>query len=207
MFPFLEQDNADQSVTLDLIQRARGGEDEAYNELFRRMESRLTFYIQFRLGTRLRDQLDEYDVLQEAYLQAHRSFSGFNYQGTGTFCRWLYQIIDHRIRDAAKHAGRKKRRPAKELVRGSNIFDIVEGSVTGPPSACIRSEAHDRLLKAMHDLAQDESEAILLHYFQEQSVTEIVKIMGRSEATIRRILGRARFNLGVALRAQDQSDP
>jgi RNA polymerase sigma-70 factor, ECF subfamily len=204
MFPFLEE-NADASVTLDLIQRARNGEDDAYNDLFRRMESRLTFYIQFRLGSKLRDQLDEYDVLQEAYLQAHRSFAAFDYQGTGTFCRWLYQIVDHRIRDAAKHAGRKKRSPEKELVRGSNIFDVVQGSVTSPQSACIRKEVHNQLLDAMHNLAEDESEAILLHYFQEQSVTEIVAIMGRSEATIRRILGRGRFNLGMALREQDKS--
>lgn len=206
MFPFLEQENSDPSITHGLIQRAREGDDDAYNELFRRMETRLTFYIQFRLGSKLRDQLDEYDILQEAFLQAHRSFAAFDYQGSGTFCRWLYQIIDHRIRDAAKHAGRKKRQPPKELARGSNIFDIVQGSITGPQSACIRSEVHGQLLGAMDHLAEEESEAILLHYFQEQPVTDIVKIMGRSEATIRRILGRARFHLGMALRDKDDKD-
>ena len=39
------------------------------------------------------------DVLQDAYLAAHQAFDGFDYKDEGAFARWLFRIIENRLRD------------------------------------------------------------------------------------------------------------
>jgi len=51
-------------------------------------------------------------------------------------------------------------------------------------------------------MASEEREALLLRYFQEKSVEEVVIAMGRSRSTVLRILGRARVKLGQHLRGR-----
>jgi RNA polymerase sigma factor (sigma-70 family) len=53
---------------------------------------------------------------------------------------------------------------------------------------------------ALETLDPDEREALLLRYFQDKSVDEVVASMGRSRSTVLRIMGRARVKLGQQLR-------
>lgn len=197
----LAKDTAQNHTEL-LVERAKGGSATAYNGLFQRLEARLLVYIRFRIGVELRESLDEGDVLQEAYLQAHRSFSTYQPRDSGAFCAWLYRIVDHRIQDAVKHYKAAKRRPAKGFARGTDIFNRLSSHSTSPSQACQRSEDTEFLLRALDDLKAEESEAILLRYFQEQSTSRISKQLGRSEVSVRRLLARARLSLGKSIRRQ-----
>lgn len=188
--------------TEELVHRAQGGDATAYNALFKRLEARLLVYIRFRLGIELRESFDEVDVLQEAYLQAHRSFSKYQSRDSGAFCAWIYRIVDHRIHDAVKHVKAAKRRPEKGFARGSDIFNRVRSNSTSPSQACVRSEDTEFLLRALDDLNSEEAEAILLRYFQEQSASAIAERLGRSEVSLRRLLARARLRLGKSIRQQ-----
>jgi DNA-directed RNA polymerase specialized sigma24 family protein len=40
--------------------------------------------------------IDSRDVLQEAYLAAHRDFDRFEWRDEGAFLRWLFRIVDRR---------------------------------------------------------------------------------------------------------------
>ncbi|MDF1663159.1 MAG: sigma-70 family RNA polymerase sigma factor [Planctomycetota bacterium] len=188
--------------TEELVHRAKGGDATAYNALFKRLEGRLLVYIRYRLGVELRESLDEVDVLQEAYLQAHRSFSNYQSRDSGAFCAWIYRIVDHRIQDAVKHVKAAKRRPKKGFARGSDVFNRVRSNSTSPSQACVRGEDTEFLLAALDDLPVEEAEVILFRYFQEQSAAMIAERLGRSEVSVRRLLARARLRLGKSIRRQ-----
>src|SRR5262245_4545361 len=100
-------------TTQDLCERARAGDREAYDLLFRRHSDRALLFIGARLGPKLREKVESVDVLQDAYLAAHRDFDGFSYTDNGAFFRWLCRIIDHRIRDLGDHFAALKRQPAE----------------------------------------------------------------------------------------------
>ena len=57
---------------LELIRDAQGGDESAYDRLFRRYQDRVRLAIRLRMGPRLRGVLDSGDVLQETLLTAVR---------------------------------------------------------------------------------------------------------------------------------------
>jgi RNA polymerase sigma-70 factor (ECF subfamily) len=185
--------------TADLVAAAQGGDAQAYEQLFERVADRLLLFIRLRMGPRLREHHDPLDVLQETYVEAHRSFARFRPDGPGAFTRWLHAVADHRLRDLAKEQARQKRRPPSPLVHGSGVMDRVRARHTGPSSACARREAQEKLAQAMLELAEEEREALLRRYFQEETLETIAAALGRSEPTVRRLLGHARVKLGKLL--------
>ena len=64
-----------------LLASARTGDREACDRLFARAADRLQLYVRLRLGERLRARVDSMDVLQEAFLHAHRDVGSFDPEG------------------------------------------------------------------------------------------------------------------------------
>jgi RNA polymerase sigma-70 factor (ECF subfamily) len=55
--------------SVDLIERARAGDQEALGALLARHRDRLRRMVEVRLDTRLQARVDASDVLQEAYVE------------------------------------------------------------------------------------------------------------------------------------------
>jgi RNA polymerase sigma-70 factor (ECF subfamily) len=185
--------------TEGLVAAAQGGDQAAYEQLFERVAGRLLLYVRLRMGARLRERHDPLDVLQETYAEAHRSFARFRAEGTGSFLRWLHAVADNRLRDLSKAQEARKRRPSRPMAQGSRVMDRVRARHSGPATASAKRELQERLLEAMGALPEDEREALLRRHFQEETLDEIAAALGRSEATVRRLLGAARVKLGRAL--------
>lgn len=186
--------------TADLVRRAQAGDDQAYEGLFARFTSRLLAYVQIRLGPTLRAKLDPLDVVQEIYVRAHKAFDDFELRDEQAFGRWLCTIAERCLRDLADHHGALKRRPEPGIVRGSTVLGRLRANHTNPASRCARQEEADRLVAAMGALDEAEREVLLMRYFRELPVAEIVTTLGQSKATVMRRLGAARLKLGRALR-------
>lgn len=186
-------------TTAVLVQRARGGDREAYDALFALAADRARLFVRLRLGPALRAKVDVDDVLQEAYLEAHRSFERFRYHGDGAFSRWLCRIIENRIRGLADHHGAVKRKPPGALARVSRIEQRVAAARTGPQTAALRGERSALLVQAMDALADEEREVLLLRFFQDRSLDDIAHTTGRSPTAVRRLLGKATRRMGTLL--------
>lgn len=185
-------------TTHQLVQNAKAGDQAAYERLFERFAGRLLLYVRLRLGSSLKAKLDPYDVLQETYLSAHRSFGDFELQDEHSFSHWLHRIARNRIHDLVDHFGAHKRK-APGVVEGSGVIDRIRASQTGPSTAFARAEQEQQLERAMADLDDREREALLLRYFEGQSLEQIGKAQGCSRETVRTLLGHARVKLGAAL--------
>lgn len=187
-------------VTESLVARAKAGEREAYDRLFALAADRALLYIRCRLGPKLRARMDSMDVLQEAYVEAHRAFDRFEYRGDDAFAGWLCRVIENKIRGLADYHGAKKRTPEGEKLPVSVVLERERLERTGPVTAVDKSAARTRLAACLDDLEPDQREVVLLRYFQDLTLQEIADLMGKSEPGVRRLLGKATRALGRAMK-------
>src|SRR6185503_10965074 len=160
-------------LTAQLLDRAKAGDADAYNRLFALAADRLLLFIRLRLGEALRAKLDSMDVLQEAYLEAHRHLARFEHREDGAFARWLCRIAENRIRGLADHHGAKKRTTPGEAGAASRALELARNPQTGPLTAVARREGRERLARAMERLEAEEREVLLLRHFEERPIEEI----------------------------------
>jgi RNA polymerase sigma-70 factor (ECF subfamily) len=81
----------------ELLTSARAGDGEALGELLGLYTNYLTLLARVQLGRRLRGKVDDVDLVQETFLEAHRHFEGFRGTTEGEFVSWLRQILAARL--------------------------------------------------------------------------------------------------------------
>jgi RNA polymerase sigma-70 factor (ECF subfamily) len=186
-----------------LIERAKGGESDALNDLFARHHGLMVELARRKIGPRLRLKEDADDLAQTTFREAARDFAQYEYRGEGSFLRWLVQILQNKIRDKAEYYGATKRDVGRE--RAGDVPAGESGDIKrfDPPSPDLtvtqtlaRDEEFNILRKALDELSPDHRKAITLVFFQGLSLHEAGQLMdGRSEDAVRMLLRRAEGRL------------
>lgn len=185
--------------TRELHGRAKEGDADALDLLFAGSADRVLLFIGSRLGVGLRMRTEPMDVLQETWLEAHRSFADFVYRGQGAFTAWLCRIAENRIRALAEHHGAAKRTPPGKPLPVSLVLDRICAAGTGPATAASRQEQRGRLAAALLTLPEEEREVLLQRHFLDRTFDEIADALDRPATTVRRQAGRGTKRLGAAL--------
>jgi len=181
------------------LRRAREGSTDALGELLDACGKRLLALIRLRLGARLRRDAESRDILQSTFLKALERFDQFEGSGANTLMGWLAAIARNEIRDRAKYQQRQQRDARARVSWTSDL--PVAASVT---SAVSRIDLHDKtraLEAAIHELAGDHREVLLLRQFEELSFAEIGERMGRSQDAARMLYARALAALTLKMQA------
>ncbi len=177
------------SITRTLWAKARSGDPHAYDRLFALHVDRALLFVRARLGPRLRQKVESMDVLQDAYLQAHKAFERFEYTDEGAFGRWLCRIIENRIRNLGDYHGAKKRQPV----------ELPRLDPTGPVTAMDRVEHREAIARALDALGDDHRQVLLLRFFEGLTAEETGRTMQRSAGAVRKLTARALAELGTRL--------
>ncbi len=170
-----------------VIDAARKGDREAFDGLAECVRVRLAALVRSRLGDRLRSEAE--DVLQETLLRAFQSLDRFEWQGEGSFFRWLSTIAEHVILNAARHERRH---------RSLRLDRDRADDAPSPSKGLLRDERFERFEQAVQSLSPTYREVILLARIEGLSVKEISKRMGRSEDAVMQLLSRALRKLRAA---------
>jgi RNA polymerase sigma-70 factor, ECF subfamily len=112
---------------------------------------------------------------------------------------WLLSIARRQIALARRQAARRETL-ASELAPGTADAEAQWESLAaaeGPELALIRAEARRVLGELVSRLSADQREALMLQYLEELSIAEIAVVMGRSPASVKGLLQRARATLYV----------
>src|SRR6476646_8315836 len=80
-------DATDRAAVLDVVARARGGDEEAFRSLVEE-HSRRAFQLAFRMTG---NEQDAEDVVQESFLRAYRQLGRF--EARAHFSTWLHRIV------------------------------------------------------------------------------------------------------------------
>ncbi len=182
-----------------LVERAKAGSFEAFDELVRRHEERLYAL----LKTMLRSREDAEDAVQTAFVSALEHLKDF--RGDASFATWITHV--------AVNAGLKllrKRRGVSldatddegELRRPDYIADWRE-----PPERLLEREETKRALdEAIDALPEHHRVVFALRDVSGLSVEETAKAVGISEANVKVRLLRARLALRERLTRQFGDD-
>ena len=173
---------ADPEETLQLIERARDGDREAFDALVCPLRETLLSRIRLKMGSALRDKMDPEDVLQETQLRALRSIGKFRWQGDESFRMWLEGIAANIILHSAKTHSRRR-----EL----QISRDPPAPGVSPSHHERQNERFDRLKESMNNLSPDHRTVIQLSRIEGLKVREIAERMGRSPSAVKNLLFKA----------------
>jgi RNA polymerase sigma factor (sigma-70 family) len=178
-----------------LVERARGKDVIAYDELVRRYQRKIYALVYNMTSNRE----DAEDLVQDVFFKAYTSLDKF--KGDSTFFTWVYRIAVNR---AINHLKSRNRRTAMSL------DNMDEGVERDPAYVELRarestfqdvamSELQEKLNKALMKLSENHRTAVILHDIQGLPHEEIAKIMNCSEGTVRSRLFYARQQLQAEL--------
>ncbi len=102
--------------TLELVQRAQGGDGPALEALLERYQGSVRGLVRKRLGNELRRELDSGDLVQEAMVEVLEGLGRFRPdEGERAFVRWLSVLVENRLRELARYHRAGKRDHAKRV--------------------------------------------------------------------------------------------
>lgn len=195
---------ADSEPFPKLLASAQQGDPEACDRLFARVADRLHLFAQLRLGAELRTRTESIDVMQEAFALLHRDLERFEAPGDEdaerTFVQWMCHVTENRIRDLAKHHRAERRSPDREQRDVTVVLRELQRSGCGPATRLVRQEERDRLADALASLKESDRDALVLRYFEGETIDRIAERTARSASAVRRSLGRATLKLGQLLK-------
>src|SRR5262249_51444880 len=105
----------DSEETRALLDRARAGDRQAFEQLFARYRPFLERLVALRLDPRLRARIDPSDVVQETQLEAVRRLEAYLQDPAMPFRLWLRQLASDRLAKARRHHFRQARAVGREL--------------------------------------------------------------------------------------------
>jgi RNA polymerase sigma-70 factor (ECF subfamily) len=173
----------------ELIERAKGGDLAAYEELVRRYEQ-----VAFRAAYLVCGDADEArDAAQEGFLRAWRALAGFR---SGAEPRpWLMRIVANAARNRRRGSGRRA-----HLAMRIAQDRPSDGAAPSPEVAVLATERRERLLAAVNQLSEDDRTVLGLRWFADLGEAEIAAALGVPRGTVKsrlsRAMGRLRLQLG-----------
>jgi RNA polymerase sigma-70 factor (ECF subfamily) len=136
------------------------------------------------------------DITAEVFAAAAAGLSRF--RGQCPPYLWLLSIARRRIARARRRWAVRRETLASELSedppQAASLWEAV-AAVEGPEAAVVRAEASRVLSRLVSQLCPDQREALALQYLERLSVAEIAVVMGRSPASVKSLLQRARATL------------
>lgn len=172
-----------------LVTLAKGGDAEAFGQIYEQYVDVVYRYVYVRVGSR---QLAE-DLTSETFLRALRRLDSFAWQGRD-IAAWFVTIARNLITDHRKSSRFRLEVTTDELV-GMESPDrrspTGAGAAPCPEDVVIDRARDERLVEALRQLRPEQQECLVLRFFQEFSVAETAKAMGRSEGAVKQLQLRA----------------
>ncbi len=174
----------------DLVERCRGGDSAAFRELFRLHRNDVARLVHRMLGP----SSDVEDVIQEVFLQVHRSVRDF--RGQARFSTWLYRVT---VNVVLMHRRAARSRPVfSDVPEGFTISDnrpLPDDEV----ARNARMRAFERLLDRLSDKKRT---VFILHELEGMAPADIAEVVGAPVLTVRTRLFYARRELAELLREE-----
>ena len=181
-----------------LMDRAAGGDIEAWGALLALHQERLQSVVAFRLDPRLRRRVDAADVMQEAFIAATARRGEFFGQSTQPLFLWLRWMVGNTLLELHRHhLGAQMRDPNREVCggrgdRGSDgdgpagttrvalVAQLTAGA-TGPATAAGRADIAARLSEALDRMDTVDREVLAMRHFEQLSSAETAQVLGINE--------------------------
>lgn len=191
--PAVARPSGDAVDDRELVTRAQKGDRAAFRSLFERYNRR-AYSLAFGV---VRNADDALDVVQDAFIKAHRHLDKF--EGQASFYTWLYRIV---MNLAIDHIRKHKRQKTVDfsdaamdeggLGEDSLIPRIIGGN---PGRALMDKEIRARIATALDELSENHRAVLVMRELEGLSYEEMAQAMECSKGTIMSRLFHARRNM------------
>jgi RNA polymerase sigma-70 factor (ECF subfamily) len=186
------QDPAPAETTVELLARARTGDQAALNQVFARAIPPLTRWASGRLPRWARDMVDTDDLVQETVIRTLKQIDVFEYRADAALQAYLRQAVMNRIRNELRRASRHPSPAALE--------SDAEDPGLSPLEAVIGKQTVESYDDALARLDSADREAIVGRVELGMSYQELAEALGRPSADAARMaVGRALLKLAKLL--------
>ncbi|MHC4180732.1 MAG: sigma factor, partial [Planctomycetota bacterium] len=131
----------------NLLRMARQGDNDSLGRLLETYRHYLRLLARLQVGRRLQGKVDASDLVQETFLQAHRSFEGFRGTAEAELLQWLRSILVSKLAKLVRHFFNTQRRDVRlereldeELDRSSQVAQVLVCSQSSPSRKATRRE-------------------------------------------------------------------
>jgi len=174
----------------NLVTRARSGDLEAFEMLYRSHQAGIYTFIR----SQIRNADAAADLTQETFVRAWESLPRL--RKAGAFRGWLHQIAGNLVRDEVK-SGRARLEVVESVLSGADNgtgYDLPEqASPDGTPeSRLLEREQSEEIQAALQELSAEQRAAVVMHHMEGMGVNEIAAALGVRPGTIMSRLSRAR---------------
>jgi RNA polymerase sigma-70 factor (ECF subfamily) len=166
-------------ATIELLNRARHGDDEALEQILKRCIPALHRWAHGRLPVSSRGMLETADLVQDTVIAALRRLGAFEVRHQGALQAYLRQAVMNRIRDVIR---RDRRRPDR-----TDLPDHLADRGSSPLDLAIGSENVARYEAAIQKLAPRDREAIVGRLELQYSYEELAVVLDTPTANAARV--------------------
>jgi RNA polymerase sigma-70 factor (ECF subfamily) len=190
---------SNRSTLVELLDRARSGDEGARDELFRKCRNYVGVVARAHVENSLRRKVDASDLVQQTLLEAHRGFAQFRGSTPEQWLAWLRRILVHNAADFVRHYWqtdkRQQRReiPLRAGPAGSSCVVGWEPADPGesPSALVMQREREIELADGIAGLSEDHREVIVLRSLERLPFDEVARRMGRSRPAVQMLWMRA----------------
>lgn len=166
----------------DLAVRAADGDQECLSELYKLYADKTLRLIAGRTASLAVAE----DLTSELWLRVTRNMSTYKTYGPGSFTRFTYTIAMRLLASHYKAVGR-----SKDRVDGNWFLADGQAVSANPDEQAVYQDGRQQIAQALMDLTADQRECILLRFYQDLTLSETAKIMGREPNAIKQLQFRA----------------
>jgi RNA polymerase sigma-70 factor (ECF subfamily) len=192
-------ENGGASPDLDLLQRCRDGDLEAFDELVAHHQNRIYNLCFWRLG----DADEAADAAQDTFVRAWKSIAQF--RGESAFSTWLHRIALNVTHDAASRRSRAPVAFSSLAPPGADEPDYApdpHDPAEGPEQNAARRERRQAVRHALAQLPDHFRVVLILFDIEGRSYEEAAALLELPLGTLKSRLNRARLALRGKLEEQ-----
>lgn len=166
---------------VDVVERARDGQPEAFAELYDLYVDRVYRFVLYRVSG---DRSLAEDITSEVFVRALRKIKGFTWQGRDVGA-WFLTIARNLVLDHFK-SGRFR----LEMV-GADPGEGDATRIVDPEDEALSRVSQADLYRAIHQLGDEQQEVIYWRFLQGYSVAEAAAAMDKTDGAIKALQYRA----------------
>lgn len=174
-----------------LINQIVEGDTNSFTILVDRYKD-LVFTLALRM---LKNREEAEEVAQDTFIKTYKSLEKF--KGDSKFSTWIYRVAYNSCLDRIKKN--------KKYLNNVEINEFTEHEVVTIDNALDKMETKERkeaMRRCIDTLPTEESFLLTLYYFDDLSLDEISKIVGKTANSIKVKLFRSRKKLATILKSQ-----
>jgi RNA polymerase sigma-70 factor (ECF subfamily) len=173
-----------------LLERARAGDGDALGALLDGFRPYARLLVRSLRRGRVPGRVDDSDLIQDAFLEAHRSFARFEGRSLAEFTSWLRAVV---LR-AAGHTLRSHLEAGKRNAGREEVLDHLSGWAAVESTPSQHAERHEqtaRIAEAIGRLPEDMQQVLLGRHTDGLSYAALAERLGRTEGAVRVLYTRA----------------